>query len=114
MDINFSSWTKESVDHLVECADMSNDEKIKQIENYIKWTGSNSPNSANQYPLINLLVGYYGLVECKQYDQIKKMMSTSYPNDIANQLASMSNSEILASVTLLCFVCNLVKSLPNL
>ena len=114
MDIDFSNWTKESVDQLIQDSNTSNEEKIKKMEGYIKWISSNLTSNQSKYPPINLLIGYYGLIECKPYEQINEMMNTSYPNEIVEQVSKMSNAEILSALTLLAFVCNLSKSLPNL
>jgi hypothetical protein len=116
MDIEFSNWTKESVDNLIQDLNISNDEKIKKMEEYIKWTISNLSIEQNNtsylsYPAINLLVGYYGLIECKTYGQIEEMMSKVYPNEIVKQI---TNYEFLSSIILIAFICNLLKSLPNL
>ncbi len=111
METEFLGWTKESVDNFIECTDMSNDEKINAMEQYIKWIASNP--TCNTYPPINLLVGYYGLVGGRTCVEVKEMMSRTYPDEIANYLTQMTNSEILASVTLIAFVCNVLKSLPN-
>jgi predicted nucleotide-binding protein (sugar kinase/HSP70/actin superfamily) len=113
--MDFSSWTKESVDHLIQDSNTSNADKIKKMEDYIKWITSNLNLTTNQslYPPINLLVGYYGLMECKPHDQIKEMMAKSYSNEIAERVLKMSNYDILSTLTLFAFVYNLTKSLPS-
>jgi hypothetical protein len=113
MDMNFSTWTKQSVDQLIQDATSSNEEKIKKMEDYIKWIASDLTSNQSEYPPINLLIGYYGLVEGKPYDQINIMMTKSYPNEILELVTKMSYSDILSTLTLLSFICNLTRSLPN-
>jgi hypothetical protein len=112
METDFSTWTKESVDNLIQCVDISNDEKIKKMEDYIKWIVVNLDKlNLNSYPLINLLVGYCGMVENKSTHELKEMMNRSYPDEIANQVVQMTNLEILSSISLITFVYNLLNSL---
>ncbi len=113
MEMDFSNWTKESVDLLIQDVTLSNDEKIKNMEEYIKWMSKNL-NYVNKnntiYAPINLLGGYYGLVASKTCDQIKEIMTRSY---IQDAVIGLSNSEILSGLTLFAFFYNVTKTLPT-
>lgn len=121
METDFSNWTRETVDQLIERTDLSNQDKIKKLEKYIEWVSNNifnlsSPGSLanNIYPPVNLLVGYYGLSESKNIDQIKEMMGRKYSDQISNMIANMSTCEFLSAITLIAFVSNLsTATIPN-
>ena len=57
MDMDFSNWTKESVDELIQDSNISNDEKVKKMEDYIKWIANNlnlTTNESLYSPIIEL------------------------------------------------------------
>jgi hypothetical protein len=104
---DYSQWTNESIDQLVLSNSIDTENKIKELENYIKW--KLSINNVSTYPLINLVACYYGLVESKTNEQINEIIHKNYGIEFVNSINNLTVENILSALTLSSFMYMIMK-----
>jgi len=106
---DYSKWTNETINQLVLSESIENKIKIDNIYKYIEYKLSNLNSTSDTYPLINLVVCYYGLIEIKPIEEIKEIINRNYGIEFANSINSLTTKEILASLTLASFIFGVIK-----
>jgi len=110
---DYSEWTNETIDQLVLSESIEEKMKADQLYKYIEYKFSNLNLTSNTYPLINLVVCYYGLTESKPIEEIKEIISKDYGIEFANSINNISNEKILAGLTVGAFVFGVLNQMKS-
>jgi hypothetical protein len=106
---DYLEWTNEIIDQLVLSESIEQKVKADKLYKYIEYKFSNLNLTFNTYPLVNLLVCYYGLVESKSIEEIKKNTRKDYGIKFANLINNLSNKRILAGLTVGAFFLSILN-----
>ena len=104
---DYSIWTNELVNQMIQDQSLSNKGKMNILSELIHWKYSNLDININIYPIINLVMGYYGLSEGKSFDQINEMIQKDYNTEFVNSVNNLSNKDILSGLILINFIYSL-------
>jgi len=110
---DYSEWTNETIDQLVLSESIEEKMKADQLYKYIEYKFSNLNLTSNTYPLVNLVVCYYGLTESKPIEEIKEIISKDYGIEFANSINNISNEKILAGLTVGAFVFGVLNQIKS-
>lgn len=107
----FSQWTNESIDQVILSDLIDTKTKLDLMAKYTKYKLENPTLTTETYPLVNLIVGYYSLLESKTNDELKEIMNKNYGLDLSESINKLKSEEILAGLTLASFAYVITKTL---